>query len=145
MMKVGAAEWINTSLKNNSFFYQFHLLQNIQIYKRYPDSVGQVILKVGGLKAFMGIVLIFMAMIHEYLFNRKLRKDLYSDELARSTIIQNNDSLLGTAEVRKPKAIEEEFSYEGFLKLKKKNRELSDELGKMREEIQTIKTHLKLY
>ena len=43
---------------------------------RYPNSLSAGLAKIGGLKAFLGIGLVTMSMIHEWLFNRKLRRDL---------------------------------------------------------------------
>ena len=102
-------------------------------------------LKVGGLSAFMRFIFIFMEMINEYLFKRKLRRDLYGREVARGNKLQDNESLLGPATDKRNKAIADDFSYEAFLSLKAKNRELSDKLTMMQEEIQGIKDHLKLY
>jgi hypothetical protein len=60
----------------NTFFYQFALSTNIEIYERYPENIVSALSKIGGIKALLGIGLLVVSLIHERLFEKKLAKDL---------------------------------------------------------------------
>ena len=73
--KLTSVSKLRTSDTYKGFVYSIRLTSNIQIYNRYPASIISTLAKIGGIKALVGLALISLRLIHEWLFERRLQRE----------------------------------------------------------------------
>jgi hypothetical protein len=94
-----------SNVDNIVYAYMINVLQNTDIYHRYPNQLSTSLAKLGGLLALLKIASFLLNGHHQKLFENQFKSDL---SLAFNTSITDNDSFI--SKMNKP--FKEVFTYQ---------------------------------